>query len=441
MSSDRRLVLGACYLTMLLIGDNSTAVMAALPAMTRGLGLGSTAVEWIVNAYLLASAVFIVLGGEAADRFGARRSSAAGAALFALASLALALAGDGVAAIGARALQGVGAALAVPGTLAAVSGAAADSDRGRAIGGWTGFLMLGFSVGPLVGGAVTHYAGWRVVFWLNVGLMVPAAGALFLNSDAARSPASRIDWPGLGLLALFMMTLVEGMRAMASANGNGFVAIGLLGLAAVAFIALFQVETRKHRPLVDFGLFRVWNFALASALAFLLMSDIMVILLYFNLFAQSPAGLGRTPIEAGLSLAPLSIALFGFARAAPWLASAIGMRRIMVVGSLLLGLGCAIAWASVTHAGFAVLLLGLSLVGAGVALPYASAPRIGLAALSPTETGKGSGVLNSCSFLGGALGVTAGGIAFGMAGFEGVLTAVGLSALLIAVVSSQIKDP
>ena len=163
MSRDRRLVLAACYLTILLIGDNSTAVMAALPAMTSALGLGPATIEWIVNAYLLASAVFIVLGGEAADRFGARRSSAAGVALFAFASLAIALAGDGVTAVGARALQGVGAALAVPGTLAAVSGAACDSDRGRVIGAWTGFLMLGFSIGPLVGGAVTHYAGWRLI--------------------------------------------------------------------------------------------------------------------------------------------------------------------------------------------------------------------------------------------------------------------------------------
>jgi MFS family permease len=151
MSRDRRLVLAACYLTMLLIGDNSTAVMAALPAMTRGLGLGPANAEWVVNAYLLASAVFIVLGGEAADRFGARRSSAAGIALFAFASLVIALAGDGVVVVGGRALQGIGAALAVPGTLAAVSGATADSDRGRAIGAWTGFLMLGFSIGPLVG--------------------------------------------------------------------------------------------------------------------------------------------------------------------------------------------------------------------------------------------------------------------------------------------------
>ncbi len=95
MSRSPKLVLAACCLTMLAVGENSTAIMAALPAMTAELKLEAATVEWIVNAYLLASAVFIVLGGEAADRFGAARSSAAGIALFALASLVIALAPDG----------------------------------------------------------------------------------------------------------------------------------------------------------------------------------------------------------------------------------------------------------------------------------------------------------------------------------------------------------
>ena len=168
------LVLSACCLAMLSVGDNSTAVMAALPAMTRDLQLDSAAVEWVVNAYLLAAAVFILLGGEAADRFGARRSSTAGIALFALASLIIALAPSGIVVIGARALQGLGAAFAVAGTLAAAT-KSPESERAGAIAAWTGFLMLGFSIGPLVGGAVTHYAGWRFNFWLNVLAIVPAA--------------------------------------------------------------------------------------------------------------------------------------------------------------------------------------------------------------------------------------------------------------------------
>jgi MFS family permease len=189
-----RLVLIASCLTMLSVGENSTAIMAALPAMTSELRLGAATVEWIVNAYLLASAMFIILGGEAADQFGARRSSAAGIALFALASLIIAIAADGAVVVGARALQGFGAALAVPGTLAAVSEDAPESDRARAIGAWTGFLMLGFSIGPLVGGAITHYAGWRMNFWLNVVVMLPRGW----RSGSIPAPATgrRSAWTG-----------------------------------------------------------------------------------------------------------------------------------------------------------------------------------------------------------------------------------------------------
>jgi MFS family permease len=439
MSRDPRLVLIACCLAMLSVGENSTAIMAALPAMTRSLHLSPATVEWAVNAYLLASAVFIILGGEAADQFGARRSSAVGIALFAFASLIIAIAPNGVVVVGARALQGFGAAFAVAGTLAAVTEATPEEKRAGAIGAWTGFLMLGFSIGPLVGGALTHYAGWRANFWLNVLAMVPAGLVLWLNPGTGDRRTNPVDWLGLCLLAFFMVTLISGLHALPTARSAPGAAIALLALAAIALAALIWAETRHHRPLLDFGLFADQNFALASGLVFLLMFDIMALLLYYNLFAQAPEGLGMTAVAAGLSLVPLSVALFGFARTAPRLGAALGLRKMMVGGSLLLALGCTIAWMSQAGAGFTMLMLGLLAAGAGIALPYASAPRIALATLSQTQTGKGSGVLNSCSFLGGTVGVTCGGIVFGHAGFAGVLELVGLSALVGAALSLRLR--
>src|SRR5215469_4729247 len=244
-------VLIACYLAMLSVGDNSTAIMAALPTMRSDLQLGPTAVEWVVNSYLLAAAVFIVLGGDAADRFGARLSSTIGVGLFALASLLIAIAPDGIVVIGARALQGLGAALAVAGTLAAVTEASAPSERASAIGGWTAFLMLGFSIGPLVGGLVTHYLGWRFNFWLNVVIMVPAASILALHrgghshSHERRAAARAPDWLGLGLLAVFMVTLIRGLQALKTAGSAPLGPIVLLAIAAVALVLLIRSETKR----------------------------------------------------------------------------------------------------------------------------------------------------------------------------------------------------
>src|ERR1044071_3422226 len=167
----RLVLLGACV-AMLGVGENSTAVMAALPAISIDLGLSPAAVEWVVNAYLLAAAAFIILGGQIADQFRPIRSSAAGLALFALASLTISLSPNGLMVIGARALQGFGAAFAVAGTLAAVTEGVAETERARAIGAWTGFLMLGFSIGPLIGGFLTHYGGWRSTFGFNVLIMI-----------------------------------------------------------------------------------------------------------------------------------------------------------------------------------------------------------------------------------------------------------------------------
>ena len=111
---------------MLAVGANSTAIMAALPSMRSELGLSSAGVEWAVNAYLVVSAAFIVLGGQAADRFGARAASMVGLALFAVASCIIATAGTQAALLAGRALQGLAAALVAPGTLAAVDTSAAS---------------------------------------------------------------------------------------------------------------------------------------------------------------------------------------------------------------------------------------------------------------------------------------------------------------------------
>jgi DHA2 family multidrug resistance protein-like MFS transporter len=437
--SDLASVLTACCLAMLAVGNNSTAIMAALPEMRATLQLGAAEVEWVVNAYLLTAAIFIIVGGGAADQLGARRSSVAGIVLFALASLITALAPAGFVVVGARALQGLGAAFAVAGTLAAVSEAAPDARRPEAIGTWTGFLMLGFSIGPLIGGAVTHYLGWRFIFWLNVAAMVPAALLLLRRPGAGRHTLS-MDWAGLAILAVLMVTLISGLQALAHVRADPLAAIVPLALAMIAFPALVWTETRRPQPLVDFGLFANRNFAIAAGLLFLVMFDIMTLLLYYNFFAQSADGLSMSAVAAGLSLLPLSVALFAFARATPLIAMKIGMRRMLAGASLLLALGCAIIWSSFhVETRFALLIPGLFVAGAGIALIYASAPRLGLATLPQLQAGKGSGMLNSCSFLGGTVGVTFGGIVFALAGFPGVLMLLGVSALASAVLCLRLK--
>jgi MFS family permease len=427
---------------MFAVGANSTAIMAALPSIRTALSLSPAGVEWAVNSYLVVSAAFIVLGGQAADRFGARLASMGGLALFGVASCLIATAGTEAVLLIGRALQGLAAAFAVPGTLAAVDTSAPPERKAVAIGAWTGFLMLGFSSGPLLGGALTHVTGWRVIFWLDVPLMLTAiAGLASAGSAAARAddtPHRRADWVGFVLLATLMVSLVFGLHALPHAKAAPLPVVGPFALAATAFVLLLIVEPRVETPLVDLSFFARRRFVTGVAIGSLSMFSIMSLLLYFNLYAQSREGLGLTALEAGASLLPLSAALLALALSASAVATRTGLRNAMTGGMALIAIGSAIICVGIAQVG--ILAIGFFVMGAGLAVPYALAPRLALSALSPAQVGQGSGVVNACTFLGGSAGVAGGATAFALGGFIAVLTMIALAGVVGAALSRWISE-
>jgi MFS family permease len=431
---------------MLAVGANSTAIMAALPDMRAELSLSSAGVEWAVNAYLVVSAACIVLGGQAADRFGARIAAIAGLVLFGLASCIIALAGTQTELLAGRALQGLAAAFAVPSTLAAVDASAAPERRAAAIGAWTGFLMLGFSIGPLIGGALTHFTGWRAIFWLNVLLMLAAIAGMAVaglaTAHARGAQSRRADWIGFVLLATVMVSLVFGLHALPHAGAAPLSVVVPFALAAIAFVLMLNVESRHEAPLVDLGFFARRGFVMGVTIGSLAMFSIMSLLLYFNLYAQSRDGLGLTALEAGAALLPLSAALLALALSASAVAKWIGLRNAMTSGMALIVLASAIIGVAVAGGGGMVLLaLGFLVMGAGLAVPYALAPRLALSALSPAQTGQGSGIVNACTFLGGSAGVAGGATALALGGFIAVLTMIALAGIAGAILSRGIAEP
>jgi MFS family permease len=442
-------VLWSSCLAMLAVGANSTAIMAALPSMRTELALSAAGVEWAVNAYLVVSAAFIVLGGQAADRLGARLASIIGVALFAVASCIIAVAGTQVELLGGRALQGFAAAFAVPSTLAAVDTSAAPERRAAAIGAWTGFLMLGFSIGPLLGGALTHFTGWRVIFWLNVLFMLTAIGGmtsagLATAAHAHGTRSRRTDWIGFVLLATLMVSLVYALHALPHALTAPLPVIGSFVVAAAALVLLLSVESRIKAPLVDLGFFKQRGFVMGLVIGSLAMFSIMSLLLYFNLYAQSREGLGLTALEAGAALLPLSAAQLALALSASAVAARIGRRHAMTGGMALIAVACAIIGVAVSADGtvreIVILAIGFLAMGAGLAVPYALAPRLALSALPPAQAGQGSGIVNACTFLGGSAGVAGGASAFALGGFGGVLMMIALAGLIGAALGRGISE-
>ena len=437
-------LLWSSCLAMLTIGVNSTAIMAALPTMRTELLLGSAGLQWAVNAYLVVAAACIVPGGHAADWFRARRTSMLGLAMLAVASCVIAAAGTQAELIAGRALQGFAAALAVPGTLAAVSTGASPERRTAAIGAWTGFLMLGFSIGPLLGGALTHFASWRMIFVLNVPLTLVAIAGIASAGAAApvanAGPPRRADWLGFLLSGTFMVALVFTLQSAPRATVAPASFIAPFAVAAAAFLLLLAAEARAKAPLVDLTFFRHRTFVMGVAIGSLGMFSILSFLLYFNLYTQGRDGPGFTALEAGASLLPLSGVLLAIALSASAVAARIGLRHAMAAGMVLLAIASAIVAVAVEQGWIVILLVGLALIGAGLALPYALAPRLALSALAPAQTGQGSGIVNACTFLSGSAGVACGAIAFAAGGFVAVLTMIALIAIAGAALSYAIAE-
>jgi MFS family permease len=429
---------------MLAVGANSTAIMAALPNMRTELLLTSAGVEWAVNAYLVVSAPFIMLGGQAADRFGAPLASMVGLALFGAASCIIAVAGTQAELLVGRAFQGLAAAVAVPSTLAGVDTGAVPERRAAAIAAWTGFLMLGFSIGPLFGGALTHFTGWRVIFWLNVPLMLTAIAGLASAGSATASArgtqSRRADWIGFVLLTTLMVSLVFALRALPHARAAPLPVIGPFALAGTAFFLLLTVESRANAPLVDLSFFARRRFVMGLVIGSLSMFSIMSLLLYFNLYAQSREGLGFTALEAGASLLPLSVALLALSLSASAVAAQVGLRNAMTGGMTLIAIASAIIGLAIAGDEMVLLAIGFFVMGAGLAVPYALAPQLALSALPAAQAGQGSGIVNACTFLGGSAGIAGGAAALALGGFLAVLTMIALAGIIGAALSHWISE-
>jgi MFS family permease len=302
--------------------------------------------------------------------------------------------------------------------------------------------MLGFSIGPLLGGALTHITGWRVIFWLNGLLMLVAlagmafAGSLTMRADGTRG--RRVDWVGFILLATFMVALIFGLHEVPHAQAAPLPLVGALLLAAAAFVLLLSVEARAEAPLVNLSFFAQCRFVMGVAIGSLSMFSIMGLLLYFNLYAQSRDGLSLTALEAGVSLLPLSATLLALALLASAVVTRLGLRNALTIGMGLITIASAVIGAVVAERSLVLLSIGFLVMGAGLAVPYASAPRLALSALSPAQTGQGSGIVNACTFLGGSVGVAGGAIASALGGFGAVLTMVALAGIVGAALSRRI---
>ncbi len=391
--STKRIALVASILGSGIVFLDGTIVNVALPAIRSSLHGGLAQQQWVVEAYLLTLSSLLLVGGSLGDLFGRRRVFAMGLIGFGACSLLCAIAPTGNFLIVARGAQGIAGAMLVPSTLALIMDTFDEHERGRAIGTWTAWTGVATVIGPLGGGALIQAGSWRWIFAIN---LVPVAITLVLLRRLApdhRTPG-RVDWLGALLCALGLggpvFALIE---QPAYGWSDPRVAIPLVG-GVVLFVAFLVWEARSPAPMMPLHLFTVRNFAVGNLTTLALYAGLGVATFFVVLFIQQVGG--YTPIEAGLSLLPITILIFTLSRRFGALADRIGPRVFMAGGPIVAGLGLLLLVRTGPSASYvSTILPGVVVFGLGMAATVAPLTAAVLSSVEPGHSGLASGINNA----------------------------------------------
>jgi len=376
----------------------------ALPAIRAGTGAGAAEVQWVVNIYTLPLAALILLGGALGDHQGRRRWLVIGTALFGAGSLACAVSGSLEPLLFGRALQGIGAGLLLPNSLALLNGVYEGEARGRAIGTWAAAGAIAAAIAPLIGGWLVEHVGWPSIFYINLPLVAAAIFVAFTKVDEVKEPEkARLDLGGallatLGLgAATYGLTLWSQKFTLTPASSIG------LAVGTILLLAFVLWERRLgSKAMVPLSLFNNRCFSALNLMTFLLygaFGGAMLLIPYVLIEAG-----GYSPIEAGLSLLPLSILLGGLSPLMGKLAVRLGPKIPLTLGPIVVGAGLILATriasdqAYWTHAFPAILVMSI-----GMTLAVAPLTSTVLAAVDKHQTGMASGFNSAVARLGGLI--------------------------------------
>lgn len=406
--SDRKWILIAVILGSALAFMDGSVVNVALPTLQSTFHATSSAIQWVVQGYALFGAALLLLGGAIGDRYGRRRAFLWGVGLFALASIACAASFSLGQLVAARAIQGVGAALLIPQGLSILSASFPEKDRGRAIGTWSAWTTVFAAIGPVVGGWLMQAWSWRLIFLLNLPLvlviifLVPRIPESRATGDG---PARPLDQLGAALATLSFAAIIYALSFAPQLGWrNRLVALPLLcGLVLFAFF--LRSQANRPNAMMPLSLFRIPRFLAPNVLTFLLYGalggTLYVIPFYLIQVRHYP------PPAAGAVFLPLILMMFLFSARVGAMVPRVGERLLLCLGPALAGLGfAAFAWLD-DRPGYALSILPpVLLLGSGMTLCVAPLTNAVMSSVPPTQTGIASAVNNALSRLAGLLAVS-----------------------------------
>jgi len=383
-----------------------TVVNVALPNIRRELGAGFMDIQWVVDAYALGLASFLLASGSLGDLLGRRRIFVAGIGLFVGASLVCGLAGSPAMLNIARGVQGVGGAMMFATSLALLAQEFEPDERGTAFGIWGATTGFAVAVGPLVGGALTEGVGWEWIFFVNIPIgLATAAMTLTRVPESERDPSARIDWVGLVTFSGALFCLVLGLiRGNEEGWGSGLI-LGLLGASAALLVVFVVLELRHDNPMLDLRLFRKPAFAGAQVAAFTLHASMFAMFLYLVLYVQNI--LGYSPLEAGVRFLPVSLLSFLAAPVAGKLVERLPVRAFLGAGLLLVGAGLLLMGGIDPSDDWETLLPGLIVAGVGIGFVNPPLATTAIGVVEPRRSGASSGINSTFRQVGIATGIAA----------------------------------
>jgi EmrB/QacA subfamily drug resistance transporter len=412
--SRRNVILAICCSSLLIVSMDATIVNVALPEMRRELGASLAGLQWVIDAYTIVVASFLMLGGATADRFGRRRIFQVGMALFTVGSLLCSVAFSVETLVAARVIQALGGSMMNPVAMSIIVHTFVEPPaRARAIGIWAAVAGLAMGLGPLAGGVLTQSLGWHAIFWINVPIGVVALWLTAKYVPESRAPHPRRPDPlGQALLLVGLAALVFGV--IESERGTA-VALPAIGVALVAIAALIAWERRRREPLLDVRFFRSLPFSAATIIAVCMFAAFGGFLFLNTLYLQDVRGLSA--FHAGLGILPAALAMTILSPVSGRLVASHGARPSLVVSGTTLALSALALTRLDVDTSWSALFTIYAIFGVGFGMVNAPVTYAAVSGMPRAQAGLASAIASTSRQIGVAVGVAlAGALAASPAG-------------------------
>ena len=406
-----RAVLITTILASSMVFIDSSAVNVALPTIQRELDASAAQAQWVVESYALFLAALLLVGGVLGDRFGRKRIFVLGTVLFASTSIWCGLSPTIEMLIAARAAQGVAAALLTPASLAIISAAFNDeTERGRAIGTWSGFTAITAAFGPVLGGWLVENASWRWVFFINLPLAVVVVAVALRGVPESRDEgAGRLDVVGAVLATIGLGALVFGLIEGPVRGWGNPVVLASLVIGVAGLVAFIAAETRVPSPMMPLELFRSRTFSGANLLTFLLYGAFGGALFWlpFNLIQVQ----GYTATEAGAALLPAILIIFALSRRTGALIGRYGARLPLTIGPSIVAVAFLLFSLPGTEGSYWTTFFPAAIVlGIGMAITVPPLTTAVMGAVPRHQAGTASGINNAVARTAGLIAIAVFGV-------------------------------